>query len=49
VADGEDLETLAVKGGLLEGLNWSGTIQIAVMPIPESVKRWDAEFKFDEG
>jgi hypothetical protein len=43
-------ETVAVKGGLLEGLDWSGGMHIfcrsAVVPIPEGVKRWEAEPDF---
>jgi hypothetical protein len=40
-----DLEVVAVKGGLLEGLNWSEAKHIycrsAVVPTPEGVERWE--------
>lgn len=43
---------VAVKAGLLEGLEWSNGMHIfcrsAVVPIPEGVKRWEAEPDFGE-
>lgn len=45
-------ETVAVKGGLLEGLDWSDGKHIfcrsAVVPIPEGAERWEAEPDFAE-
>jgi hypothetical protein len=49
--EGGEPPTVAVKGGLLEGLDWSNAMHIycrsAVVPIPEGVKRWEAEPNFD--
>ncbi len=40
-------EFVSIKGGLLEGLDWTGAIHIfcrsAVVPIPEGVEKWEAE------
>jgi hypothetical protein len=51
VEDG-DPKTVAVKGGLLEGLDWTGAMHIfcrsAIVPVPEGVKRWEAEPDFGE-
>lgn len=51
VEDGNP-ETVSVKGGLLEGLDWSDAMHIfcrsAVVPIPEGVKRWEGEPAFAE-
>ncbi|KAF2729796.1 hypothetical protein EJ04DRAFT_587741 [Polyplosphaeria fusca] len=45
--DGRNPEVVAVKGGLLEGLNWEGAKHIftrsAVVAIPEGVEKWDGE------
>ncbi|KAF2469269.1 uncharacterized protein BDR25DRAFT_343693 [Lindgomyces ingoldianus] len=50
VFDNEDPKVVAVKGGVLEGLNWEGAKHIfcrtAVVPIPEGVERWEAEPDF---
>ncbi|OAL51780.1 hypothetical protein IQ07DRAFT_507272 [Pyrenochaeta sp. DS3sAY3a] len=39
--------TVSVKGGLLEGLDWTGGIHIycrsALVSIPEGAERWEAE------
>lgn len=39
--------TISVKGGILEGLDWSQAKHIwtkrAVVPIPEGVEQWEAE------
>jgi hypothetical protein len=51
IVEGGEPPTVAVKGGLLEGLDWSNAMHIycrsAVVPIPEGVKRWEAEPNFD--
>jgi hypothetical protein len=40
-------EVVTVKGGLIEGLDWTGWIHLfcrtAVVPIPEGAKRFEAE------
>ena len=40
-------DTVSIKGGLIEGLDWTGGIHIfcrsAVVPIPEGAKRFEAE------
>ncbi|KAH3919727.1 hypothetical protein HBI56_030370 [Parastagonospora nodorum] len=45
-------KVVAVKGGLLEGLDWSGAMHIycrsAVAPIPEGAMRWEAEPDFGD-
>jgi hypothetical protein len=45
-------KVVAVKGGLLEELDWTGAMHIycrsAVVPIPHGVKRWEAEPDFGE-
>ncbi|KAF2019784.1 hypothetical protein BU24DRAFT_127196 [Aaosphaeria arxii CBS 175.79] len=45
-----DPKVVAVKGGVLEGLDWSGATHIfcrtAVVPIPDGVQRWEAEPDF---
>ncbi|KAF2251742.1 hypothetical protein BU26DRAFT_529119 [Trematosphaeria pertusa] len=50
VFDDGDPKVVAVKGGVLEGLDWSGGKHIfcrtAVVPIPEGVERWEAEPDF---
>ena len=42
---GEERETVSVKGGLVEGLDWKGGKHIfcrsAVVPIPEGAERWE--------
>ncbi|KAF2822866.1 hypothetical protein CC86DRAFT_372663 [Ophiobolus disseminans] len=47
IVDDGNPKTVSVKAGLLEGLDWSGAMHIfcrsAVVPIPEGVKRWEAE------
>jgi len=52
VFEGRDPEVVAVKGGLLEGLNWEGGKHIfcrsAVVPIPEGVERWEGEPDFSK-
>ncbi|KAH7378305.1 Mss4-like protein [Pyrenochaeta sp. MPI-SDFR-AT-0127] len=52
ILDDGNPATVAVKGGLLEGLDWSGGKHIfcrsAVVPIPEGVERWEAEPDFAE-
>ncbi|CBY01972.1 similar to glutathione-dependent formaldehyde-activating GFA [Plenodomus lingam JN3] len=50
IIEGGYPEVVAVKGGLLEGLDWKGAMHIfcksAVVPIPDGVKRWEAEPDF---
>ncbi|PSN60112.1 hypothetical protein BS50DRAFT_218940 [Corynespora cassiicola Philippines] len=50
VLDDGDPTVVAVKGGLLEGLDFAGAKHIfcrsAVVPIPEGVERWEAEPDF---
>jgi hypothetical protein len=50
IAENGNPEVVAVKGGLLEGLNWRDAKHIycrsAVVPIPEGVDRWEAEPDF---
>jgi hypothetical protein len=40
-------DTVSIKGGLIEDLDWTGGIHIfcrsAVVPIPEGAKRFEAE------
>ena len=40
-------EVITVKGGLIEGLDWTGGIHLfcrsAVVPIPASAKRFEGE------
>lgn len=40
-------EFVTIKGGLIEGLNWTGGTHLfcrsAVVPIPEGVRRFEAE------
>jgi hypothetical protein len=47
IVKGGQPATVSVKGGLLDGLDWSGAIHIycrsAVVPIPEGAERWDGE------
>jgi hypothetical protein len=47
IVEGGEPETVSVKGGLLEGLDWSGGTHIfcrsAVVPIPEGMERYDGE------
>ncbi|KAH8724469.1 Mss4-like protein [Phaeosphaeriaceae sp. PMI808] len=47
IIDKGNPETISVKAGLLEGLDWSGGIHIfcrsAVVPIPEGVIKWEGE------
>lgn len=44
-ADGSTRPTVSVKGGLVDGLDWSQGKHIftgtAVVPIPEGVERWE--------
>ncbi|KAK1753730.1 Mss4-like protein [Echria macrotheca] len=46
-ADGKERETVVIKGGLVQGLNFEGAkhiyVRSAVVPIPDGVERWDAE------
>jgi hypothetical protein len=50
VVDGGDPQVVAVKGGLLEGLEWENAIHIftrsAVVTIPDGVESWVAEPDF---
>jgi hypothetical protein len=50
IVEGGLPDVVAVKGGLLEGLEWAGAKHIfcrsAVVPIPEGVDRWEAEPDF---
>jgi hypothetical protein len=43
-ADGTPRGTLSIKGGVIEGLDWSGGIHIwtsrAVVPVPSSAQKW---------
>ncbi|KAL2151725.1 hypothetical protein VTH82DRAFT_6823 [Thermothelomyces myriococcoides] len=45
--DGTERETVSIKGGLVEGLQWKNAAHIftrsAVVNIPEGVERWEAE------
>ncbi|KAF2438387.1 hypothetical protein P171DRAFT_371586 [Karstenula rhodostoma CBS 690.94] len=51
VVDGGDPQVVAVKGGLLEGLEWKNAKHIytrsAVVPIPPGVEFWVAEPNFE--
>lgn len=44
--DGSERETVSVKGGCIEGLDWTGAKHIfarsAVFPIPEGAVRYEA-------
>jgi hypothetical protein len=44
--DGVERETVSIKGGLVQGLDWKGAAHIytrsAVVPVPEGVERWEA-------
>lgn len=44
--DGKEGERVSVKGGVVQGLEWTGGKHIfcrsAVVPIPEGVERWEA-------
>lgn len=44
--DGIERDTVSVKGGCIEGLDWSGAKHIftrsAVVPIPEGAEQWEA-------
>lgn len=44
--DGTERETISVKGGCVEGLDWTGAKHIfarsAVFPIPEGAERYEA-------
>lgn len=46
-ADGSERETVNIKGGLIEGLEWKGASHIftksAVVDIPDGVKTWEGE------
>lgn len=46
--DGTERSTVSVKGGCIEGLDWSSGKHIftrsAVVPIPEGAERWQASF-----
>lgn len=48
--DGKHPDTVSVKGGLLEGLDWSNAIHLfcrsAVFPIPDSAQKFDGEPDF---
>jgi hypothetical protein len=50
IVDNGDPPVVAVKGGVLDGLDFKGALHIfcrsAVVPIPEGVKRWEAEPDF---
>ncbi|KAF2853726.1 hypothetical protein T440DRAFT_287208 [Plenodomus tracheiphilus IPT5] len=50
IVEGGNPEVVAVKGGLLEDLNWKDAKHIfcrsAVVPIPHGVDRWEAEPDF---
>jgi hypothetical protein len=45
-SSGSERGTVAIKGGLVEGLNWKDAIHIftrsAVVPIPEGVEKYEA-------
>ena len=45
--DGSERETVSIKGGVIEGLDWRGAAHIfcrsAVVDVPEEAERWDAE------
>ncbi|KAI9848433.1 MAG: hypothetical protein M1837_000228 [Sclerophora amabilis] len=48
VSDGGKQNTVSVKGGCLDGLDWTSLkkhiwCRRAVVPIPEGVQRWDGE------
>lgn len=44
-ADGSARTTVSIKGGLVQGLDWSQAKHIftetAVVPIPENAERWE--------
>lgn len=48
--EGDQPDVVAVKGGLLEGLDWAGGKHIfcrsAVVPIPGGAETWEAEPDF---
>lgn len=50
IVTGDNPDFVAVKAGLLEGLDWKGGSHIfcrsAVVPIPIDVERWEAEPDF---
>ena len=52
-ADGRERDTVSIKGGLVEGLNWKGAKHIytrsAVVPIPHGVERCDGAPEEMEG
>lgn len=47
IVEGGNPQSISVKAGLLDGLDWTGGMHIfcrsAVVPIPEGVRRWEAE------
>jgi hypothetical protein len=50
--DGSERETISVKGGCIDGLDWSGAQHIyarsAVVPIPADSKRWETSPEIEE-
>ncbi|KAK0611450.1 Mss4-like protein [Immersiella caudata] len=52
-ADGEERDTLSVKGGVIQGLRWEGAKHIytrsAVVEIPPNAERWEATPEAMEG
>ncbi|EOO02328.1 putative glutathione-dependent formaldehyde-activating enzyme protein [Phaeoacremonium minimum UCRPA7] len=52
-ADGTERPTVSVKGGLVDGLDWSKAKHIytrsAVVPIPAGAERWEATPEVMEG
>ena len=44
-SDGSETETVSIKGGCIDGLDWSGAEHIftrsAVVPIPPNSERWE--------
>ena len=53
IVEGGNPEVVAVKGGVLEGLDFGEAKHIycrsAVYPVPEGVERWEAEPDFGKG
>jgi len=44
-ADGQERETVSIKGGVIEGLRWDGAKHIytrsAVVEVPPNAERWE--------
>jgi hypothetical protein len=51
-ADGSEKEMISIKGGCIDGLDWSGAQHIytrsAVVPIPADSRRWEASPEVEE-